>query len=146
MPNVADILMNKDTNVVCVTPETTVLKATQLMNEHRIGSVCVIDSTGILIGVFSERDVLTRIVAAERVPQETLVGEVMTANPCTCTADTDLDDLGEMMRDKRVRHVPVLDANGLLQGMVSIGDLNAFHVSAQEMQIQQLNDYVFGRS
>jgi CBS domain-containing protein len=138
--------MNKDTNVICVTADMSVLAATQLMNEHRIGSVCVIDSAGLLIGVFSERDVLTRIVAAERSPQETLVGEVMTANPCTCGADTELDDLGEMMRDRRVRHVPVLDANGLLKGMVSIGDLNAFHVSAQQMQIQQLNDYVFGRA
>ncbi len=146
MPNVADILMNKDTNVICVTADMSVLAATQLMNEHGIGSVCVIDSAGLLIGVFSERDVLTRIVAAERSPQDTLVGEVMTASPVTCSADTELDDLGEMMRDRRVRHVPVLDANGLLKGMVSIGDLNAFHVSSQEMQIQQLNDYVFGRA
>lgn len=145
MATVADLLMSKDNNVVCVTAQTTVLQATQLMNEHRIGSVCVIDSTGRLIGVFSERDVLTRVVAAERIPQQTLVGEVMTPNPCTCELDTDIDDVSELMRDRRVRHVPVLDKMGHLKGMISIGDINAYRVSQQDMQIQQLNDYVYGR-
>lgn len=146
MATVADLLMVKDNNVVCVTAETTVLQATQLMNEHRIGSVCVIDSTGRLIGVFSERDVLTRVVAAERMPHETLVGEVMTPHPCTCELDTDVDDVSELMRDRRVRHVPVLDKMGHLKGMISIGDINAYRVSQQDMQIQQLNDYVYGRA
>ncbi len=146
MASVADILMLKGKSVVCVSADMNVLKATQLMNEHRIGSVCVIDSSGRLLGVFSERDVLTRIVAAERTPHETMVGEVMTANPCTCDCDTDLDDVAEMMRDRRVRHIPVLDASGSLRGMISIGDLNAHRVSEQDMQIQQLNDYVYGRA
>jgi CBS domain-containing protein len=146
MSTVADILMTKGTEVVCVSADMNVLRATQLMNEHHIGSVCVLDSTGNLIGVFSERDVLTRIVASERDPQQTMVGEVMTEHPLTCSADTDLDDVAEMMRDRRVRHIPVLDAGGRLQGVVSIGDLNALRVSQQEMQIQQLSDYVFGRA
>lgn len=146
MATVADILMSKDNNVVCVTAETTVLRATQLMNEHRIGSVCVIDSAGLLIGVFSERDVLTRVVAVERTPHQTLVGEVMTANPCTCEVDTDVDDVSELMRDRRVRHVPVLDSMGHLKGMISIGDINALRVSQQDMQIEQLSNYVYGRA
>lgn len=146
MPCVSDILMVKGTNVVCVSPEMPVLKATQLMNEHRIGSVCVVDMQGNLLGVFSERDVLTRIVAAERSPHETQVGEVMTPNPITCSPDMDLDDLGELMRDKRVRHVPVVDGSGTLKAMVSIGDLNAFRVSQQDMQIEMLSNYVYGRA
>ncbi len=146
MATVADILSRKDNSVVCATADMTVLRATQLMNEHRIGSVCVIDSTALLIGVFSERDVLTRVVAVERMPHSTMVGEVMTAKPCTCHIDTDLDEVAEMMRDRRVRHLPVLDSSGHLKGMVSIGDLNAFRVSEQDMQIQQLNDYVYGRA
>ncbi len=146
MASVTDILTLKGNSVVCVSADMTVLKATQLMNEHHIGSVCVIDSTGRLMGVFSERDVLTRIVAAERVPHETMVGEVMTANPCTCECETDLDDVAEMMRDRRVRHIPVLDSAGNLKGMISIGDINANRVSMQDMQIQQLNNYVYGRA
>jgi CBS domain-containing protein len=146
MSCVADILMLKGGDVVCVTGDMDVLRCTQLMNEHRIGCVAVIDGAGKLQGVFSERDVLSRIVAAERTPHETLVGEVMTANPVTCSPKTDLDDVAQTMRDKRVRHIPVVDGAGTLSGMISIGDLNAQRVSEQDVQIQMLNDYVYGRS
>ncbi len=146
MPSVADILGSKDSKIVAVSPSMTVLEATQLMNQHRIGSVCVVDENSKLIGVFSERDVLTRIVASERDPKNTLVGEVMTAAPTTCDNMIELDDVAEMMRDRRVRHIPVIDDCGKVQGMISIGDLNAFRVSQQEAHIQMLSEYVYGRS
>ncbi|MBC7782577.1 MAG: CBS domain-containing protein [Burkholderiales bacterium] len=146
MPSVAEILSQKTTSVVSVNPTMTVLDATQLMNLHRIGSVCVVDDAGSLIGVFSERDVLTRVVAAERSPNTTVVGEVMTSDPCTCTEEIDLDEVAEVMRDRRVRHIPVIDCNGALKGMISIGDINAHRVSQQDQHIQMLNDYVYGRA
>jgi CBS domain-containing protein len=146
MSTVADLLILKGTDVVCVSADMTVLKCTQLMNEHRIGCVVVIDSQAKLIGVFSERDVLRRIVAVERTPHDTMVGEVMTTQPITCTPSTELDEIAQIMRDQRVRHVPVVDGLGHLRGMVSIGDLNALRVSEQDLQIQMLNDYVYGRA
>ncbi|MCU0625445.1 MAG: CBS domain-containing protein [Gemmatimonadaceae bacterium] len=141
MPTVRDLLLRKGTNVVSVTPESTVLDAASLMNEAGIGGVIVL-AGGQLAGIFSERDVMRRVVAARRDPAATPVGDVMTTNVVTTTMDTKVAECRAMMTARRIRHLPVLDEGGLV-GMITTGDILAYEVAMQEAQISELQKYVF---
>lgn len=142
MSNVGAILKTKTTHVVTITPDATAQEAARRMNEHRIGCLVVVEANGgRVVGIISERDILTRLVAAERDPRTTLVGDIMTRDVATCTVDTPIDDLRQLMRTRRIRHIPVVDATGLC-GMVSIGDLNAFDAAGLAATIEALNGYI----
>jgi CBS-domain-containing membrane protein len=71
---------------------------------------------------------------------------VMTRDVVCCPPEADIDEASRIMRDRRVRHLPVCDGDGSLLGVISIGDLNAYHASTQEAQIHFLNEYVYGRA
>jgi CBS domain-containing protein len=141
MSTVRDLLARKGTNVVSVTPEQTVLDAAHLMNEKGIGGVVVMTGST-LVGIFTERDIMRRVVAATRDPATTVVGDVMTADCMTITADVQIAVCRAMMSSKRVRHFPVVHDGGLV-GMVTSGDILAFEVLQAEAQIEQLEKYVF---
>jgi CBS domain-containing protein len=144
MPTVADVLAVKGEQVHSVTPETTVLDTIRKMNQHKIGAVLVMNGKSVA-GIFTERDVLRRVVGEERNPREVTVGEVMTEDVICVEPETDLDDVASIMKQKKIRHIPVCAEGGSLHGMVSIGDLNAYHASNQEQQIHFLNEYIYGR-
>ena len=145
MSNLAEILrMKQGRPVQHVEQGQTVLQAVRLMNDHGIGAVIVEDS-GKMAGMFTERDILRRIVAAERSPATTRVAEVMTTEVICCRPDTSIDEARGLMRDHRIRHLPVLDDSGEIVGLVSIGDLNAHLSDAQELTINSLHDYLHGR-
>jgi CBS domain-containing protein len=95
--------------------------------------------------MFTERDVLLRIVAQRRDPDVTPVREVMTSSIVCCSPDTSVDEARGVMRDRRIRHLPVVDADGRLLGLVSIGDLNAHLQAAQEHTVFLLSEYIQGR-
>jgi CBS domain-containing protein len=145
MPTVMHILSTKGTQVHHTTPEMTVLEATQQMNQHKLGALLVMDENKV-VGMFSERDVLRRVVAEQRDPSTCLVGDVMTRDVICIHPDADLDEVSQIMQKKHVRHLPVCDAAGKLHGMISIGDVNAYHASNQKMHLQYLSDYVYGRA
>ena len=115
------------------------------MNRLRIGAIVVLEG-GKLAGIFTERDVLRRVVAEQRDPSTTTVAEVMTTTVTTVKPDTDLDEVSAIMQQKKVRHLPVCDIAGRLHGMISIGDINAFNVKNQEAHINFLNEYIYGRA
>lgn len=145
MPIVQDILNTKSDIVHCISPGATVLEATQKMNQHKLGALVVtVDDQ--LVGMFTERDVLRRVVGELRSPADVKVAEVMTDHVIHCTPDMDVDEVSAIMKEKRIRHLPVCDHNGKLAGMISIGDLNAFYVTQQEAQIHSLSDYIYGRA
>jgi CBS domain-containing protein len=144
MATVRDILAVKGSHVWSIGKDATVFEAAQFMNEHRIGAVVVIDQDQI-IGMFTERDVLRRVVGEQRDPATTLVSEVMTTEVFGCRPETAIEDARAAMKNRRLRHLPVVDGNGRLQGLISIGDLNAFHLSRQEQEIHLLHEYLFGR-
>lgn len=146
MPMVHDILREKTESLVCVDEFATVAQAVQAMNDRRIGAVMVLDDNHDLVGMFTERDVLRRIVAREENPREVLVHQVMSRLPITCTPETDLDEVAELMQSRRIRHLPVLDEQRRLIGIISIGDINAFNVMAKQATINNLSDYICGRS
>src|SRR5438105_4647522 len=111
MPTVLDILASKGSHVHWISPHATVLEATQIMNEQKIGALVVREGTRV-VGIFTERDVLRRVVAEERQPSTVHVGEVMTPDVACCTPEIDIDDASRIMRDKHVRHLPVCADDG----------------------------------
>ncbi len=145
MATVRDILSVKGAHVQSIGPEATVLDAALLMNEHKIGSLVVMDG-GRLAGIVSERDILQRVVAQRRDPADLLVRDVMTAEVVCCETCTTLDEARGVMKNRRIRHLPVVDDQGQLLGLVSIGDLNAHMARDQEVTIHVLQEYILGRA
>lgn len=142
MAVVRDLLARKGTDVVSVQPTATVLEAARLMNDRGVGGVVVVDDANALLGIFTERDILRRVVAAGLPPESTKVADVFTRDIVTCTPEMNVEEIGSIMTTRRVRHLPVVDAGGL-HGVVTIGDLLAHRLSDQETTIQHLNSYVF---
>ena len=124
-----DILAGKTQGVISTSATATVRQATRLMNDHGIGSLLV--TTGHrLVGIFTERDVLRRVVAEGRSPDSTTVAEVMTCDVVCCPPEASVEDAADIMRRRRVRHVPVVDHDDSIVGLVSIGDINAQRFAA----------------
>lgn len=145
MGTVNEILSQKRLRpLLCAYTDETVLEATQRMNEHSVGALLIMEEDR-MVGIFTERDVLRRVVAEERIPSTVRVGEVMTSEVACCTLETSIDEAQNLMRQYRVRHVPVVDCDGEVQGILSIGDLNAYHASNQEVAIHFLQEYLYGR-
>jgi len=130
---------------ICTTPDATVREATQRMNDHGIGSLVVLRDRR-LAGIFTERDVLRRVVAESRSPDTTRVGEVMTVDVICCSPAAGIDEVAEQMWRHRVRHVPVLDGDGDVVGMVSIGDVNVHRHAQCELALHHMEQYVHGRT
>ena len=145
MPTVRDVLSTKGSTVYSTSPDATVLDAVSRMNDQKIGALVVMDGEDV-VGMFTERDVLRRVVGQERLASATKVGEVMTSEVVCCKPDADLDDVAAIMKNRRVRHVPVCDGAGQLLGMVSMGDVNAHNASNQQSTIHFLNEYIYGRA
>jgi len=143
MDTVLDLLHLKDRRVVVTSAAATVRQATRLMNDHAIGSLLVTAGSR-LTGIFTERDVLRRVVAEGRSPDSTTVGEVMTGDVVCCSPASSVEEVAEMMRRRRVRHVPVLAGDELV-GLVSIGDVNAHRFAACATELVQVREYIMGR-
>jgi signal-transduction protein with cAMP-binding, CBS, and nucleotidyltransferase domain len=93
----------------------------------------------------SERDILTRVVAEEKNPRQVSVADAMTSDVVVVSPDTSIEDASSIMQSRRVRHLPVCNSEGRLLGLISIGDINARHVSDQEVTIMHLHEYLYGR-
>lgn len=140
MPRVSDVLARKGRGLVSLPSTASVLDAARLMNERGVGAVLVVDG-GALVGIFTERDILRRIVVPRQDAAATTVREVMTADVVTCDAETTLEECASVMTSRRIRHLPVADKTGPC-GMISIGDLLAHQVAEQESTITDLNRYI----
>src|SRR5262245_60964945 len=127
MPSVQELLASKGSKVCTIGKEATVLQAVKLMVEHKIGALIVTDQ-GKIAGIFTERDVMHRVVAPERAPASTRVAEVMTEGVATGSVSTSIDEARSIMVNRRLRHLPIVDDKGALLGIVSITDLNAYLV------------------
>lgn len=140
MLTVRDLLDAKGVAVHTIDHEASVLDAAEGMNQHRIGSL-VVTVRGNMAGIITERDILTRVVAAQRPPASTPVHQVMTSKVFTCSPATRLDELRKLMRERRIRHVPVTDG-GNLRGMISLGDLNHAKEETLIETIEYLEAYI----
>lgn len=142
MPTVKDILDKKGVTVASIKRNNSVLDAAREMNDQRIGSLVVIDGDSV-VGIFTERDILTRIVAAGGDPKETSVGEVMTSPVACCRRDTTLEECRAVMTEKHIRHLPVVEDNKLL-GIITSGDIMAQRIDTHQETIRYLNEYIYG--
>lgn len=145
MAMVQHILAGKGPQVWSVDRDAFVLPSVRLMNDNHIGSLVVLDGAEV-VGIFSERDLLRRVVGQNRDPATTQVGEVMTTNLVWGTPATTIEEARTIMRDCRVRHLPLRDGDGRLCGIISIGDLNAYLLATQEFEIHELHAYLYGRT
>lgn len=144
MTTVQRILDRKGHEVATVGPDNTVLEAAHLMNERRIGALVVCDANGELMGIFTERDVLRRVIAEERRPCDTSIRDVMSSPVACCKPSTPLDECTSVMTAKRLRHLPVVEDDKLV-GIISIGDLLVREVEVQQSTIEYLHAYLHGR-
>jgi CBS domain-containing protein len=141
MATLHDLLALKGHEVIAVQPADTVLQAAELMNQRNIGGVVVLEDDR-LVGIFTERDVLRRVVAQGLDPATTTVAEVMTASVITCPPELSIDDCATLMTTRAVRHLPVHDGTGL-SGVVTIRDLLAHKVSEQQATLEQMTNYLY---
>ena len=128
MATVYDVV--KDRRVYSIDAEKTVLEAARFMMEHSIGALPVMRD-GKLVGIFSERDLMNRVVAVGRNPGMTQISEVMTANPRTVDADESLEDCLFLMKEFNFRHL-LIASGGDLKGLVSLRDILMKVPSASE--------------
>ncbi len=139
---VGQILRNKGRDVVALPSEATLSEAARLLANKRIGALVVKDRNGAPCGILSERDVV-RAVAAESVAALARpVSAYMTREVATCTELDTVEELMEMMTQGRFRHVPVLDENKQLCGLVSIGDVVKMHIEETVREAASLRQYI----
>jgi len=139
---VRDVLRAKGEDIYSVAPLASVIDAVNVMNDHHVGSVLVMEA-GSPVGIFSERDVLVRVLAAHRDPRQTLVRDVMTTRLHTASSDDSLLDVMRLMTERRCRHVPIMDGERLL-GLVSIGDITKAIQHNLRQEVRDLSTYIGG--
>jgi CBS domain-containing protein len=144
MCTVREILSNKDPWVASIGPRASALEAAISMNRHKVGSLMVMDGDNV-VGIITERDLLQRVLAEQRDAAKTRVEEVMTTEVLCCQLHTTIDEARSVMKNRRVRHLPVVDDAGL-HGLISIGDLNAYEAHSQEVTIHVMTEYIHGRA
>ena len=138
------LLSRKGSSVFSVPALATVAEAVRVMNSHKVGSVVVTQSGG-LVGIFTERDVLTRVVAAGRAPETTSVSDVMTHNPVTVSPNSSVEQVMSVITERRVRHLPIVEpGSDAVLGMISIGDVLRFLVESHRVEADHLRQYIHG--
>jgi CBS domain-containing protein len=145
MVTIRDILATKGAQVLMVNPETSVHDAATLMNEHKVGSLLVMSGERV-VGMVTQRDILVRVVVPGVDAARTTVETIMTSEVICCRLHTTLEEAREIMKNCRIRHLPVLDEGRRLYGIVSLGDLNAYEAHDREVTIHFLEDYISRRA
>jgi CBS domain-containing protein len=133
MGQVYDIV--KDRRVYSIEADSTVLEAARFMMEHSIGALPVLRD-GNVVGIFSERDIMNRVVALGRMPGTTKVSEVMTANPKAISVDETIENCLFLMREFGFRHLPITEGKQL-KGLVSLRDILLRYVSQKEAEARR---------
>jgi CBS domain-containing protein len=140
---VASLLESKGSDIYSIRPDDHVYAALELMEEKRVGALVVTDGDA-LVGVISERDFAREMLTADGGPRDMLVSDIMTKDVFTVSPESNVGDCMAMMTDKRIRHLPVLDADGQLVGIISIGDVVSAVITSQESLIADLERYITG--
>jgi CBS domain-containing protein len=143
MISIRDILAEKGGQVVTISAQESVHAAAVLMDARKIGSLMVMQE-GCLIGLLTEREILQQVVVEQRDANSTRVDEVMSTDVACCRPHTSLEEARSVMKNRRIRHLPVVAESGEVIGIISIGDLNAYQVDSQERTICQLQEYIYG--
>lgn len=139
---VSALLHHKGNRIWSITPDATVFDAIQLLAHKNIGAILVMDGDK-LVGIMSERDYTRKIALKGRSSKETKVREIISAHVITVTPDHAIEECMKLMTENRVRHLPVVEGEKVL-GVISIGDLVNWTISAQDATIAQMEQYISG--
>jgi CBS domain-containing protein len=140
MTTVRMLLDRKGREIYSVEANTPVLEAIRLMAEHSVGALLVMHGAA-LEGIVSERDYARKVILRGRSSSDTPVRDIMSSPVLTVSLDATVEKCMQLMTDKRLRHLPVVDG-GRVIGMVSIGDLVKAVIAEQQQQIEQLESYI----
>ncbi|MBI4694875.1 MAG: CBS domain-containing protein [Gammaproteobacteria bacterium] len=140
MHSIRQLLNTKGHKVWTVSPNASVYDAIALMAEKEIGAVLIMEGSHVA-GILSERDYARKVILAGRSSRETKVSEIMTTRVYHAQPHQNIEECMAVMTEKRIRHLPVLD-NGILIGMISIGDLVKAIIATQQFMITQLETYI----
>lgn len=140
MKTVQQLLSTKSAEVYSVPAEISVLEALKVMMEKNISALLVLDGQK-LLGIFTERDYARKIILHGKSSLDTLISEVMTSDPVTVKYQDTIESCMQTMTDRHIRHLPVVH-EGLIAGMVSIGDVVKFIIEDQKHTINALESYI----
>ncbi|MBI4914517.1 MAG: CBS domain-containing protein [Acidobacteria bacterium] len=143
MDNISVILKDKGSDVLKVSTQATVKQAVEAMCARRVGSVLICDGLQ-CAGIFTERDLMNRVILGGLDPATTNVVSVMTADVACIEPGTPASEAMAIMTERRCRHLPVIDG-GEIAGVISIGDLVRWESRNQEFHIRMLTDYITGK-
>ncbi len=139
---IATLLEQKDGAVFTIPTTVTVAEAVQEMNAHKVGSVLVMNGLR-LAGIFTERDVLRRVVGADIDPRFTPITKVMTAEVLTIEPTATVQEVMDIFANRRCRHLPVM-IEGRLLGLISIGDVSRWVANSHRVEAESLRQYIAG--
>jgi CBS domain-containing protein len=140
---VSTLLRQKGTDVYSVPSDASVYSAIELMAQNSVGALLVVDE-GQLVGVISERDYARKVILNGRSSKDTFIREIMTPSPRTIECDTSVEEAMRIMTESRIRHLPVINSEGDVAGVLSIGDLVNWIVTTQDETIAHLEHYISG--
>jgi CBS domain-containing protein len=139
---IGEILNHKNPGIWSVSPDTTVFEAIQIMADKNIGALLVTEGDK-LVGIISERDYTRKVILKGKQSKQTAVKEIITGQVIHVSPSHTVEDCMRLMTSHRIRHLPVLD-DGRIVGIISIGDLVNWIISAQTSTIHQLQTYIAG--
>jgi len=142
MKTVKQLFDTKQSRIIAVPENISVLDALKVMTDKNISAVLVMENEK-LSGIFTERDYARKIILQGKSSKDTLISEAMTANPITINFSDTIDYCMELMTEKHIRHLPIV-VNDEVKGMVSIGDVVKFIIADQKQTISQLESYISG--
>ena len=140
---IVTVLRSKGDFVATVAPTATVRELLDALAEHRIGAV-IVSADGSLDGIVSERDVVRHLRETGPALLDRPVADIMTTDVVTCREESAVEELMTTMTERRIRHVPVVDDDGAIVGIVSIGDLVKARIDLLEAEREQLQSYIAG--
>ena len=142
MTKLKDFLkLNKNRQIWTISKDKSVMQALILMSEKNIGAIIIVDNNNFPIGIFSERDYARKIILKGKSSKDTLLNEVMTKKLITVTRDDKIDHCMEIMNEKRIRHLPVLE-NKKIIGIISIRDVLKIMIEEQKDLINHLQKFI----
>ena len=142
MTKIEDFLkLNKNRQIWTISKDQSVMQALILMSEKNIGAIIIVDNNDFPIGIFSERDYARKIILKGKSSKDTLLDEVMSKELITVTRDYKIDQCMEIMNEKRIRHLPVLE-NKKIVGIISIGDVLKIMIKEQKELIDHLQKFI----
>jgi CBS domain-containing protein len=140
--SIATLLEGKGRALHAVSTSVTVFEAVQKMNQHKVGCVLVMNGDR-LAGIFTERDVLTRVVTSNLDPRLTPITQAMSGNVLTIAPEATVQEVMDIFAEKRCRHLPVVQ-DGKLTGLISIGDVSRWVANVHRAEAESLRQYIAG--